>query len=116
MELKPLVKDDLVKILSQKKYNLLQQTSRLLATEGVSLTFTEDGIDEMANFAQRINRSQQDIGARRLNTVMHRVLEELSFTAPRLQGTEVVVDGAFVRDRLKDFDLSKEDSLSRYIL
>lgn len=55
-------------------------------------------------------------GARRLNTVMHRVLEDLSFAAPRMKGTDVVVDGDFVRDRLKDFDLTKEDSLSRYIL
>ena len=62
VELKPLGKEDLVKILSEKKYNLLEQTTRLLATEGVTLSFTPDGIEEMANFAQQINRSQQDIG------------------------------------------------------
>lgn len=62
VELKPLGKEDLVKILSQKKFNLLEQTTKLLATEGVALTFTQDGIEEMAQFAQQINRSQQDIG------------------------------------------------------
>lgn len=116
VELKPLGKADLVKILSQKKYNLLEQTRRLLATEGVELEFTECGIEEMAGFAQQINRAQQDIGARRLNTVLFRVLEKLNFMAPRLRGTKIVVDAAFVKDRLKDFDLTKADNLARYIL
>lgn len=70
----------------------------------------------MAGFAQQINRSQQDIGARRLNTVMHRVLEELSYGAPRRRGEKVVVDKGFVNGRLKEFDLTKEDNLTRYIL
>ena len=70
----------------------------------------------MAGFAQQINRLQQDIGARRLNTVMHRVLEELSYEAPRRRGEKVVVDKGFVEGRLKEFDLTREDNLSRYIL
>ena len=116
VELKPLGKADLIKILSQKKFNLLEQTRRLLATEGVELEFTECGIEEMAGFAQQINGSQQDIGARRLNTILFRVLEELNFMAPRLRGTKIVVDAAFVKDRLKDFDLTRADNLARYIL
>jgi ATP-dependent HslUV protease ATP-binding subunit HslU len=114
--LQPLKKEDLIQILSTKKFNLLVQTVQLLATEGVEVEFTDCGVEAMASFAQLINRTQQDVGARRLNTVMHRVLEDLSYAAPRRRGQKVVVDAAFVENRLKEFDLTKQDNLSRYIL
>lgn len=116
VELKPLQKADLVRILSEKKFNLIEQTVKLLETEGVHLEFTEDGIDAIAGFAAEINKRNQDIGARRLNTVMHRVVEDLSFRAPRLRGTRVKVDAAFVQERIKDFDPMRKDNLARYIL
>ncbi|EWM28983.1 atp-dependent protease atp-binding subunit, partial [Nannochloropsis gaditana] len=114
--LQPLKKEDLIQILSTKKFNLLVQTVQLLATEGVEVEFTDCGVEAMAAFAQLINRTQQDVGARRLNTVMHRVLEDLSYAAPRRRGQKVVVDATFVENRLKEFDLTKQDNLSRYIL
>ncbi len=116
VELKPLDKAALIKILAEKRYNLIDQTRRLLATEGVALDFTADGIDEMAGFAEHINRTNQDIGARRLNTVLHRVLEDISFSAPRLRGTTITVDAKFVKERLQSFDPVKENVLSKYIL
>jgi ATP-dependent HslUV protease ATP-binding subunit HslU len=116
VELKPLDKAALIKILAEKKFNLIEQTRRLLATEGVTLEFTPDGVDEMAGFAEHINRTNQDIGARRLNTVLHRVLEDISFSAPRLRGSTMVINAQFVKERLQSFDPVKENVLSKYIL
>ena len=95
---------------------LLFYTDSPLLSPNLSLHTLSTSLKAMAGFAQQINRTQQDIGARRLNTVMHRVLEELSYGAPRRRGEKVVVDKAFVDGRLKEFDLTKEDNLSRYIL
>lgn len=116
MELKPLDKAALIKILAEKRFNLIEQSRRLLQTEGVSLDFTDDGIDAMAGFAEQLNKTNQDIGARRLNTVLHRVLEDISFTAPRRRGEKVVIDSKFVQERLKSFDPVKENVLTKYIL
>jgi ATP-dependent HslUV protease ATP-binding subunit HslU len=114
VELQPLTRADFVRILKDTESSLLRQAQALLATEGVTLTFTDDGVEAIAEIAVAVNESQENIGARRLHTVLERLLEEESFHAPDRHGTEVRVDGAFVRARLGPM-LGRED-LSRYIL
>ena len=86
----------------------------MLATEGVTLEFTPDGIEALADIAFEVNRTTQNIGARRLHTILERVVEEISFEGPDLADKRVVIDGAYVRGRLNDI-LQKED-LSKFIL
>ncbi|GAB6063574.1 ATP-dependent protease ATPase subunit HslU [Deferrisoma palaeochoriense] len=114
VELDPLGKDDFVRILTEPQNALTRQYQALLQTEGIELEFTPDGIEEMADMAARVNEKTENIGARRLHTIMERVLEELSFTAPDLAERKVVVDRAYVRERLKD--IVADTDVSRYIL
>ncbi|RMG84189.1 MAG: ATP-dependent protease ATPase subunit HslU, partial [Candidatus Dadabacteria bacterium] len=114
VELDPLGKDDFVRILTEPQNALTRQYRALLETEGIELEFTPDGIEEMADMAARVNEKTENIGARRLHTIMERVLEELSFTAPDLAERKVVVDRAYVRERLKD--IVADTDVSRYIL
>jgi ATP-dependent HslUV protease ATP-binding subunit HslU len=86
----------------------------LLATEGVSLRFLPEAVEEIAAIAAEVNRTTEDIGARRLHTVVERLLENLSFDAPDMSGQEVVIDAAYVRQMLGD--IVKNEDLSRYIL
>ena len=86
----------------------------MLATEGLNVEFTPDAIEAMADYAYQVNRSTQNIGARRLHTILERVVEEISFEAPDLSDKRVVIDGAYVRNRLADV-LQRED-LGRFIL
>jgi ATP-dependent HslUV protease ATP-binding subunit HslU len=92
----------------------LRQYEALLATEGVTLEFTSDAIEAMADLAFEVNRSTQNIGARRLHTILERVLEDISFDAPDRQEKQIVVDNRLVRERLEA--LSKDEDLSRFIL
>lgn len=92
----------------------MRQYTELLRTEGVELVFTEDGIEAIADCAARVNQHSDDIGARRLYTVMEKLLEEISFDAPDLGASGLRVDAAFVRDRLER--LVQDEDLSRYIL
>ena len=101
VELKDLTKDDFVRILTEPTSSLTQQYSALLGTEGVGLEFTKDGIEALASFAYQINQTTQNIGARRLYTMMERLLEELSFEAPDMKMGRVVVNEGYVTDRLK---------------
>lgn len=114
VELSALSKDDFVKILKDPENSLTKQYIALLATEGIELSFTEDAIEEIASLAQQVNESTENIGARRLHTVMERVLEEISFDAPELKGKSITIDKEYVRTRLAE--LVKDEDLSRYIL
>ncbi len=112
-ELGPLSKEDFIRILMEPKNALIKQYQALLATEGIDLAFTDDAVSEVAAIAEYINDHTENIGARRLHTVLEKMLEDISFSAKELKG-QVVVDGAYVKERLEPL-MSRED-LSRYIL
>ncbi|MDR9427903.1 MAG: ATP-dependent protease ATPase subunit HslU [Salibaculum sp.] len=114
VELRALTEGDFIRILTETDNALTRQYTALMGTEQVTVTFTEDGIAALARIAAEVNESVENIGARRLYTVMERVFEELSFTAPDKAGEEVVVDAAFVEDHLGE--LSRSSDLSRYVL
>lgn len=114
VELSDLGRDDFLRILTEPKNSLTKQYAELLGTEGVNLSFTADGISTLADIAHEVNRTTQNIGARRLHTILERVVEEICYEAPELESKKVVVDSAYVRSRLDDI-LQKED-LSRFIL
>jgi ATP-dependent HslUV protease ATP-binding subunit HslU len=114
VELKPLTRDDLRRILTDPEASLIKQYIALMATEGVNLEFSEDAIDAVADVAVAVNSSVENIGARRLQTVMERVLDEVSFGAPDRSGETVKIDAAYVHKHVGD--LAKNADLSRYIL
>ncbi|MEK9905365.1 MAG: ATP-dependent protease ATPase subunit HslU [Rhodospirillales bacterium] len=114
VELKALERDDFVRILREPEASLLVQYKALMATEGVTLDFTDDAIDALADLAAEINTSVENIGARRLHTVMERLLEEISFDAADRKGETIMIDGAMVRDRVGE--LAKDADLSKFIL
>jgi ATP-dependent HslUV protease ATP-binding subunit HslU len=114
VELGPLRKDEFVRILTEPENALIKQYKALLDTEGITLEFGDDGISEIADIAQRVNEMTEDIGARRLYTVMEKLLDDISFDAPEMKEKRVVITKEYVRKRLEEF-LEKED-LSRYIL
>jgi ATP-dependent HslUV protease ATP-binding subunit HslU len=114
VELKALTEEDFVRILSETRANLVEQYVALLATEEVALDFSPEAVAEVARIACQVNESVENIGARRLQTVMERLLEELSFEAEDRQGETVRIDAAYVRERLAD--LAKNSDLSKYIL
>jgi ATP-dependent HslUV protease ATP-binding subunit HslU len=114
VELESLTESDFKRILTEPQNALIRQYIALLATEGVAVTFTDDAVDEISRIAARVNRQSENIGARRLHTVLERLLEELSFQAPDFAPKEVTIDAAYVRDRLES--ISKDEDLSRYIL
>lgn len=114
VELKPLGKEEFIRILKEPENALTKQYVALLATEGVQLSFTEDAIEAIAEIAATINQRTEDIGARRLYTVMEKLLEDILFDAPEMKGQKVVIDGKYVREKLEQF--LKDEDLSRYIL
>ena len=114
VELGPLNEEDFVRILTETENALTRQYIALMETEGVTVRFTEDGIAALARIAAEVNRTVENIGARRLLTVMEKVFEELSFTAPDRSGDEVVIDGALVEEELGE--LARSADLSRYVL
>ena len=114
VELEPLSGGDLVRILKEPKNSLIRQYTSLLATEGVQLTFTDDALDEIARIAQVANERTQNIGARRLHTVLERLLDEVSFSASEMGPKTLGIDAAYVRERLGA--LVQDEDLSRYIL
>ncbi len=114
VELKHLEKEDLKRILREPKNSLLKQYRALLATEDVNIEFTEDGIDKIAEISYRVNEETEDIGARRLYTVMEKILEDISFYATDYKGQTITIDAKYVEEKLENI-LKKED-LSRYIL
>src|SRR5678816_3917669 len=114
VELEPLVGDDFTRILTEPENSLTKQYQALLATEGVRIEWKPDAIAEIARMAQLANERMENIGARRLHTIMEKLLDELSFEAPGLQGVEVPITAVYVRERLQKV-LENED-LSKYIL
>ena len=114
VELRALTEEDFVRILKETRANLVEQYRALLSTESVSLDITDDAITEVARIAARVNESVENIGARRLQTVMERLLEDISFEAEEHHGETVTIDAAYVRERLGD--LAQDTDLSRYIL
>jgi ATP-dependent HslUV protease ATP-binding subunit HslU len=114
VELKSLTSEDFIRILREPKNALLKQYTALLETEGIKLVFTEDSIQEIARLAAQVNEANEDIGARRLHTIMEKLLEEISFDAPEMKKRVVRIDGAYVRQQLTD--IVKDQDLSKYIL
>ena len=114
VELAALTKDDFKRILTEPEASLVKQYVALMGTEGVRLEFTEDGIEAIARIAADINEHVENIGARRLHTVMERVLEEISFEAPEAAGATITVNAQYVEERIGD--MARDADLSRYIL
>jgi len=114
VELKPLTRDDLRRILTEPETSLIKQYVALIGTEGVTLEFTDDSIDAIADMAVSVNSTLENIGARRLQTVMERVLDDILFGAPDKSGDVVKIDGDYVRSRVAD--LARNADLSRFIL
>jgi ATP-dependent HslUV protease ATP-binding subunit HslU len=114
VELDALGREELLRILTEPENSLVRQYQALLSTEGISLEFTEDGVAALAEIAEEVNRNSENIGARRLHTVMERLLEEVSFQGSELEDKAVRVDGAYVRDRLEG--IVGDADLSRFIL
>ncbi len=114
VELTDLTKADFLRVLREPKHALPKQYAELLRTEGVELEFTDDGLEAIADIAFEVNRSTQNIGARRLHTVIEKVVEEISFEGPDLPKKHVVIDGRFVRDKLGP--ITEREDLSRFIL
>src|SRR5579884_3840090 len=114
VELQTLTMEDFIRILTEPKSSLVKQYTALLETEGVKLEFTPEALDEIARFAFRVNEGTENIGARRLHTIMERVLDEISFDAPEMKDKQITVDAAYVNRMLAD--IVKDQDLSRYIL
>jgi ATP-dependent HslUV protease ATP-binding subunit HslU len=114
VELKALTRDDLRRILTEPEANLIRQHQALLATEGVTLIFTEDAVDALADAAEAVNGSLENIGARRLQTVLEKVVEDISFSAADRSGETITIDADYVRVRIGE--LAKNADLSRFIL
>jgi ATP-dependent HslUV protease ATP-binding subunit HslU len=114
VELEPLTRQDFIRILSEPQNALIRQYVELLKTEGVTLRFTEDAVEAIADIASTVNQRAENIGARRLYTVMERLLEQVSFDAPSLTGQALAIDAKYVHGHLAD--VVKDEDLSRYIL
>ena len=114
MELDALTTEDFVRILTETDSSLTEQYTELMKTEGLNLTFEQSGVNTIAEYSWRVNESTENIGARRLHTVMERLLEKTSYEAADRSGESVVVDQEFVDNELKG--LVEDEELSRYIL
>ena len=114
VELKSLTEGDFVRILTEPKNALMKQYTALMDTEGIQLTFTKDAVREVARLAAQVNDSAENIGARRLHTILEKVVEEISFEGPDLRKKKVKIDAEYVRGQLED--VVKDEDLSRYIL
>jgi ATP-dependent HslUV protease ATP-binding subunit HslU len=114
VELKSLTQEDFIRILKEPKNALIKQYQALLDTEGIKLSFSEDALQEISSFAAQVNETTENIGARRLHTILEKLLEDVSFDGPDLKKKTVKVDAAYVRKQLAD--IVKDQDLSRYIL
>jgi ATP-dependent HslUV protease ATP-binding subunit HslU len=114
VELKSLSQEDFIRILKEPKNALIKQYSALLETEGVKLTFTEEALEEVSRLAAQVNQSTENIGARRLHTIMEKVLDQISFEAPDMKKKVIKIDAAYVRQQLAE--IIKDQDLTRYIL
>ena len=114
VELDPLTREDFVRILTEPQNALIRQYVELLQTEQVTLRFTSDAVEAVAEIGMQVNAATENIGARRLYTIMEKMLEDVSFDAPTMPGKEITVDAAYVQSRLAD--IIRDQDLSRYIL
>ncbi|MCG8406378.1 MAG: ATP-dependent protease ATPase subunit HslU [Phycisphaerales bacterium] len=114
VELDDLTKEDFVRILTEPRNAITKQHIALLGTEGVTLTLTDDAVERVATIAADVNKTTENIGARRLQTIMEKVVEKLSFDAPEMSGKEVTINGSYVDERL--IDIIKDEDLSKFIL
>ena len=114
VELESLSENDFVRILREPKNALITQYMALLSTEGVTLRFSDDAVSEVARYAALVNEKTENIGARRLHTILERVLDEISFDASERGGTEITIDAAYIQRVLAD--VVKDEDLSRYVL
>jgi ATP-dependent HslUV protease ATP-binding subunit HslU len=114
VELGSLTEEDFVRILTEPKNALIIQYKALLATEGVELVFDESAISQIAKISGQVNERAENIGARRLHTVMEKLLDDVSFSAPDMEKRKVVIDSDYVTEKLKD--IVEDENLSRYIL
>jgi ATP-dependent HslUV protease ATP-binding subunit HslU len=114
VELKALSKDDFLRILTEPHNALTLQYAALLGAEGVSVEYSPEALEEIASFAESVNSQTENIGARRLYTIMEKILAELSFNAPDMNGTKIIIDPGYVRSQLKD--VQADADLNRYIL
>jgi len=114
VELKALTKDDFIRILTEPKNALIKQYKALMETEGVYLEFTDDAIEEIARIAEEVNEKTENIGARRLHTILERIMEDYSFEAPDLKGQTIIIDKKVVQSKLED--IVQDEDLSKYIL
>ncbi len=114
VELNDLGKEEFVRILTEPENALTKQHVALMATEGVTINFTDDSIDALATIATQVNKSAENIGARRLQTILEKVMETMSFDAPEMSGRKIQIDGAYVRDKLAD--IAQDEDLSKFIL
>ncbi len=114
VELKTLTVEDFIRILKEPKNALIKQYTALLETEGIKLVFSDDALEEVAKFAAQVNETSENIGARRLHTIMEKLLEQISFEGPDLKKKSIKIDRAYVRAQLAD--IVKDQDLSRYIL
>ncbi len=114
VELDDLTKDDFSRILTEPRNAITKQQIALLGTEEIGLSFTEDAIEAIASAAAQVNKTTENIGARRLQTVMEKIVDKLSFDAPEMSGQEVIIDGKYVQEKLED--IVKDEDLSKFIL
>lgn len=114
VELQPLTRDDFIRILTEPKSSLTRQYQDLLGTDGVKLKFTKDAVEALADIAHQVNQSTQNIGARRLHTILERLLEDISFDAPDVKKKSMSIDGAYVRKKLQE--IMQNEDLSKFIL
>jgi ATP-dependent HslUV protease ATP-binding subunit HslU len=114
VELKPLTKDDMIEILKTPQASLLKQYTALLKVEGVAIQFTDEGINEIADIATKLNTEIENIGARRLQTIIEKTLHDTMFNAPHLKGKKVVVDKAFIKEGIKD--IQNKIDLAKFVL
>ncbi len=114
VELQPLTRDDFIRILTEPKSSLTRQYQDLLSTDGVKLKFTKDAVEALADIAHQVNQSTQNIGARRLHTILERLLEDISFEAPDVKKKSINIDGAYVRKKLQE--IMENEDLSKFIL
>jgi ATP-dependent HslUV protease ATP-binding subunit HslU len=114
VELDPLSKEDFVRILTEPHNALMKQYREMMSTEGINLQFQDDAIEEIAEVAFVVNERMENIGARRLYTVMESLLEDISFDAPDMAGTHVTIDAGYVKEKLDD--IVEDEDLSKYVL
>jgi ATP-dependent HslUV protease ATP-binding subunit HslU len=114
VELTSLDKKDFIQILTEPENALIKQYVALLGTESLNITFTDDSVDEIAEIAEKVNEMTENIGARRLHTIIEKVMEDISFQAPNIRKKNITIDRQYVQKQLRD--IVKDEDLSRFIL